>query len=126
MYVTLWTVPVSPVYVYRHFSHGFVRAGTLREPEKLQLYLAFGRSTTPIPGKGCAWRPHVGKNVQLYLAFLRLTTRIPGKGCSCHPKFVILRRVQSLDQAMGQSIAKIDASRQTVGKMCHFTSRFYV
>ena len=34
--------------------------------EKMQLYLAFGRSTTPIPGKGCAWRRHVGKNVQLY------------------------------------------------------------
>ena len=23
---------------------------------KLQLYLAFKRSTTPIQGKGCAWR----------------------------------------------------------------------
>ena len=33
---------------------GFVRAGTLQEPEKLQLYLALARSTTPIPAKGCA------------------------------------------------------------------------
>ena len=61
MYVTLWTLRVSPVYVYRYFSHGFVRVETLREPEKLQLYFAFGRSTTLISGKGCAWRRHVGK-----------------------------------------------------------------
>ena len=33
---------------------GFVRVGTLREPEKLKLYLAFARSTTPIPATGCA------------------------------------------------------------------------
>ena len=76
-----------------------------RGPDKLQLYLAFGRSTTPIHGKGCAVRRKVGKRcnftsrsrvrppqsmvrvarhaekLQLYLAFARSTTPIHGKGC---------------------------------------------
>ena len=76
-----------------------------RGPSKLQLYLAFGRSTTPIHGKGCASRRKVGKScnftsrsrarprqsmvrvarrpdkLQLYLAFSRSTTSIHGKGC---------------------------------------------
>ena len=86
MYLTLCTLRVSPVYVYRHFSRWLRTRGNLAGPEKLQLYLAFGRLTTPNPGKGCAGHRKVGKNVQFYLAFLRLTTRIPGKGCSCPPK----------------------------------------
>ena len=74
-----------------------------RHAEKLQLYLAFARSTTPIHGV----TPKVGKNnatlprvrafdhanpwyirvarhaekLQLYLAFARWTTPIHGKGC---------------------------------------------
>ena len=78
--------------------------------EKLQLHLAFKRSTMPIHGKGCAWRRHFGKNmrlyltfkrstrqsmgrvarhaenVQLYLAFKRSTTPIHGKGCAWRVK----------------------------------------
>ena len=115
MYLTLWTLRVSPLYVYRHFtlclspaldsiyytlhvldsmfivtlclssiiiyvllsmalyrrtrlrgnpkSCNFTSrsytpakgcAGTLREPQKLQLYLAFARSTMPIHAQGCA------------------------------------------------------------------------
>ena len=86
----------------------------------MQLYLAFGRSTTPIHGKGCAGRRIVRKScnfisrshirprqsmvrvardaakLQLYLAFGRSTTPIHGKGCE---------------------------SRRKVGKSCNFTSR---
>ena len=42
---------------------------------KMQLYLAFLRLTTPIPGKGCS----CPRNMQLYLAFSRSTTPIHDK-----------------------------------------------
>ena len=85
-----------------------------RGPQKLQLYLAFGRSTTPIHGKGCASRRKVGKScnftsrsrarprqstervakdvkkLQLYLAFARSTTPIHGKGCAGRIKVATL------------------------------------
>ena len=76
-----------------------------RHAEKLQLYLAFARSTTPIHAKGCASRRKVAnlprvrphdhanprkrlrvapkscKKLQIYLAFGRSTTPIHAKGC---------------------------------------------
>ena len=80
-----------------------------------KLYLAFGRSTTPIHAEGCAGPRKVAtlprvrsldhanpcrglghEKLQLYLAFGRSTTPIYGKGC---------------------------ASRRKVGKSCNFTSR---
>ena len=91
--------------------------------QNLSFYDAFSRSTRPIHCKNQCVTPHGRKNVSLYFAFLRLTWPIPGKGCASRRKCVILRRVQSLDQA-NQSIVKIDAWRLTVGKMCNFTSRF--
>ena len=64
-----------------------------RHAENVQLYLAFKRSTTPIHGKVCASRRHVGKNLQLYLAFVRLTTPIHGKGCaSCRQLYLAFKR----------------------------------
>ena len=70
-----------------------------RHADKVQLYLAFTRSTTPIHGKGCAWRRHVGKKVQLYLAFARSTTPIHGKGCPSRRQGATLPRVRALDHA---------------------------
>ena len=94
-----------------------------RHAEKLQLYLAFARSTTPIPGKGCPLRRKVGKRcnftsrsrvrprqsmvrvarhaekLQLYLAFARSTAPIHGKGCALRRRVAILRRVSALDHA---------------------------
>ena len=75
---------------------GFVRAGTLREPEKLQLYLAFGRSTTPIPGKGCAWRRKFGKK------------------CNFTSRSVARPR---------QSLVRVARGADMWEKMCNFTSR---
>ena len=69
---TLFTIPIhvldsmfivtpclSSIIIYVLLSMASYRgtigcAGTLREPHKLQLYLAFVHSTTPIPAKGCA------------------------------------------------------------------------
>ena len=67
--------------------------------DKVQLYLAFTRSTTPIHGKGCAWRRQVGKKVQLCLAFARSTTPIHGKGCPSRRQGATLPRVRALDHA---------------------------
>ena len=127
---------------------GFVRAGNLRAPEKLQLYLTFGRSTTPlhcnfryvapngwknvqlylafspsttpIHCKNRCVAPHGWKNVQLYLAFLRLTWPIPGKGCASRRKCVILRRVQTLDQPIH---CKNRCAAPHGRKKCNFTTR---
>ena len=96
---------------------------TIVGAEKLQLYLAFKRSstlihgkdcawrrkcttlprllpsTTPIHGKGCARRRHDGKNVQLYLAFLRWTTPIHRKGCASRRTSATLPHVPAFDHA---------------------------
>ena len=88
-------------------------AGTLRELDKLQLYLAFGRSTTPIHGKGYATpkscnftsrsvaRPPQSmvrvarghEKLQLYLACGRWTTPIHGKGCAGRRKIATFPRL---------------------------------
>ena len=75
---------VATIYTRVHtFDHALQSMGRVaRGAAKVQLYHAFTRSTTPIHGKGCAWRRHVGKNVQLYLAFARSTTPIHGKSCA--------------------------------------------
>ena len=70
-----------------------------RHAEKLQLYLAFSRSTTQIHGKGCASRRRVDKKLQLYLAFGRSTTPIHGTGYASRRKVATLPRVRSLDHA---------------------------
>ena len=91
MYLTLWTLRVSSLYVYPHFTlclspaldsvyctlHALDSIVTLclssiiiyvilsmasygrtrlrgNPQSSMQLYLAFARSTTPIPAKGCA------------------------------------------------------------------------
>ena len=88
-----------------------------RDTEKLQIYLAFGRSATPIHGKGCASRRHVGKNVQLYLALARSTTPIHGNGCVRSIKIATLPRVRAFDHANPWEGLRV------APKMCNFTSR---
>ena len=88
-----------------------------RHAENVQLYLAFKRSTTPIHGKGCASRRHVGKNVQLYLAFVRLTTPVHRKGCASCRKCATLPRVQAFDHANPWEGLRV------MLKMRNFTSR---
>ena len=103
-----------------------------RHAEKLQLYLAFGRWTTPIHGKGCAGRRKVGKscnftsrsrvrprrkNVQLYLAFARSTTPIHGKGCAWRRQVATLPRVRALDHANPWERLRVALTS------CNFTSR---
>ena len=83
----------------------------------LQLYLAFGRSTTPIPGKGCAGRRKFRKKLQFYLAFARSTTPIHGKGCASRLKVATLPRVPSLDHANPWEGLRVTR------KSCNFTSR---
>ena len=69
---------------------------------------------------GCV-TPNGRKMMQLYLAFVRSTTPIPGKGCSCPPKCATLPRGPVARPR--QSIVIFVASRQTVGKRCNFTLR---
>ena len=57
MYLTLWTLRVSPLYVYRHFSDGFVRAGTLREPEKVATLRRVRTLDHANPRKGLRGNP---------------------------------------------------------------------
>ena len=67
--------------------------------KKMQLYLAFVRSTTLIH---CNFRyvtPNGWKKMQLYLAFVRSTTPIHGNDCARRRKNVISRRVRALDHA---------------------------
>ena len=120
---------------------GFVRTGTLREPEKLQLYLALGRSTTPIPGKGCAWRRKVGRSCgftsRSSLVRVARGADMWEKMCnftshSCvRPRQSMVRVARHSQNVQfylvsaqpRQSIVIFDASRQTVGKRCNFTLR---
>ena len=120
---------------------GFVRAGTLREPEKLQLYLAFGRSTTPIPGKGCAWRRKVGKNCNFTsrsVARPRQSLVTVARGADMLEKMCNftsrswegLRVTPEMCNFTSRSVARprqsiviFDTSRRTVGKRCNFTTR---
>ena len=141
MYLTLW----SPLYVYRHFS-GWLRtrgnpagtrkvatlprvrtldhanpskgcAGSLREPQKLQLYLAFSRSTTPIHAEGCASRRKCATlpRVQAFdhanpWEVLRVTL-------TCWKKCVTLPPVPAFDHANPWEGLRV------APKMCNFTSR---
>ena len=118
-------------------------AGTLQEPQKLQLYLAFARSTmpihakgcapiivatlpriralahstTPIHAKGCAGTLRELKKLQLYLAFARSTTPIHAKGCSSRLKVATLPCVRALDHANPRKGLRITP------ESCNFTSR---
>ena len=89
--------------------------------EKIATLPRVPASTTPIPGNGCAWRRHVGKNVQLYLAFLPSTTSIHGKGCASRRKMCNFTSRSCVRPR--QSIVIFDTWRRTVGKTCNFTSR---
>ena len=82
--------------------------------KKLQPYLAFGCSTTPIPGKGCAWRRHVGKNVQLYLAFPRQSMERVARHAGNVQLYLAFSR---------STIVIFDTWRRTAVKRCNFTLR---
>ena len=91
------TLKVAKLPRVRSLDHTMVRVA--RGPQKLQLYLAFGRSTTPIHGKGCAGRRIVRKKLQLYLALAHSTTPIHCKGRAGPRKVATLPRVRSFDHA---------------------------
>ena len=94
-----------------------------RHVENVQDYLAFKRSTTPIHGKGCAWRRHVGQNVQLYLAFKRraFDHANPWEGLRAMLKMCNFTSRSSVRPR--QSMGRVARHADMLDKMCNFTSR---
>ena len=97
LFLTLWTLRVSPLYVYRHFSRWTsYRRTRLRGNPKSSNFTSRSYTRPRQSPQRVAREP---QKLQLYLAFARSTTPIHAKGCASRRKVAILPRVQALDHA---------------------------
>ena len=107
----------------RAFDHANPWEGLRVTPtcwKNMQLYLAFVRSTTPIHGKGCASRRHVGKLCNFTLRSCVRPRQSMGK-VARHAD--MLEKCATLPRSTTPIHGKGCASRRHVGKTCNFTSR---
>ena len=98
--------------------HGNFRLVTPNSWKKMQFYLTFARSTMPIQSMGRV-ACHAEK-LQLYLAFARSTTPIHGKGCVS--RRTVGKKMQ-LYLAFARSTTPIHGKLRVTPKSCNFTSR---